>query len=92
MVDHADYRSLLTEAYDLDKPVAPDDEIAIYREAMRTSGEPAFEVMCRSGQLLLPLVIAGPWDLPRRAGSVVSTDVRRVLASETRSASHRGRV
>jgi hypothetical protein len=34
-VDRAEYRRLLTQAYDLDKPEAPAAELAFYRDASR---------------------------------------------------------
>lgn len=54
----AEYRDLLTQAYDLDKPAAPADELAFHRTAIGAA-EPALELMCGSGRFLLPLLAAG---------------------------------
>ncbi|MFR9805368.1 class I SAM-dependent DNA methyltransferase [Pseudonocardia sp. RS010] len=54
----ADYRDLLTQAYDLDKPAAPADELAFHRGVIG-SAEPVLELMCGSGRFLLPLLAAG---------------------------------
>ena len=58
-VHHAEYRRLLTRAYDVDKPEAPVGELAFYREQLSRAGEPALEVMCGSGRFLLPLLAEG---------------------------------
>ncbi|HEX5614115.1 MAG TPA: class I SAM-dependent methyltransferase [Acidimicrobiia bacterium] len=55
----AEYGSLLTRAYDLDKPTAPADELTYYRDLVARCGEPALEVMCGSGRFLLPLLDSG---------------------------------
>ncbi|MCE3555019.1 class I SAM-dependent methyltransferase [Pseudonocardia sp. RS11V-5] len=54
----AEYRDLLTQAYDLDKPSAPADELAFHLAAIGTA-EPVLEVMCGSGRFLLPLLATG---------------------------------
>jgi hypothetical protein len=41
----AEYRSLLTEAYDLDKPEPLPDELAFYRVHLQRHGTPALELM-----------------------------------------------
>jgi methyltransferase family protein len=58
-VERAEYRRLLTEAYDLDKPTAPPAELAFYRECVALYGEPVLELMCGSGRFLVPLRAAG---------------------------------
>src|SRR3990172_1144329 len=55
----AEYKALLTEAYDLDKPEAPPEELAYYRRNIRARGEPVLEAMCGSGRFLVPLLEAG---------------------------------
>ena len=55
----AEYGSLLTEAYDLDKPAAPVEELAYYRRRIERCGEPVLEAMCGSGRFLVPLLEAG---------------------------------
>lgn len=54
-MERAEYRRLLTEAYDLDKPEAPPTELAFYRECVARYGEPALELMSGSGRFLVPL-------------------------------------
>jgi SAM-dependent methyltransferase len=55
---HAEYGPLLTEAYDLDKPEAPAEELAYYRHHVERCGEPVLEAMCGSGRFLVPLLEA----------------------------------
>ena len=55
----AEYRRLLTEAYDLDKPDAPPDELARWLNYARAANGPVLEVMCGSGRFLAPLARAG---------------------------------
>jgi SAM-dependent methyltransferase len=55
----AEYGSLLTEAYDLDKPEAPAEELAYYRNQIERCGEPVLEAMCGSGRFLVPLLEGG---------------------------------
>jgi SAM-dependent methyltransferase len=55
----AEYKRLLTEAYDLDKPLAPQDEIDRWLRYARGADGPVLEVMCGSGRLLVPLATAG---------------------------------
>ncbi len=54
----AEYRRLLTEAYDLDKPEAPRDELAFYRAQVEAGGTPALELMSGSARFLAPLLAA----------------------------------
>ena len=54
----AEYKALLTEAYDLDKPEAPPQELAYYLRHIRACGEPVLEAMCGSGRYLVPLLEA----------------------------------
>ena len=56
---HAEYGSLLTVAYDLDKPDAPPEELAYYRNQIERCGEPVLEAMCGSGRFLVPLLESG---------------------------------
>lgn len=58
-IRRAEYKALLTEAYDLDKPEAPPGELAYYRQHIRACGEPVLEAMCGSGRFLVPLLEAG---------------------------------
>ena len=55
----AEYGALLTEAYDLDKPEAPAEELAYYRRHIERCGEPVLEAMCGSGRFLVPLLETG---------------------------------
>lgn len=55
----AEYKALLTEAYDLDKPEAPRQELGWYLRQVRACGEPVLEAMCGSGRYLVPLLEAG---------------------------------
>lgn len=55
----ADYKALLTEAYDLDKPEPPPQELAYYLRHIQACGEPVLEAMCGSGRFLVPLLEAG---------------------------------
>ena len=57
----AEYKRLLTEAYDLDKPEAPALELAWYRSYVDAApaGAPVLEVMCGSGRFLLPMLADG---------------------------------
>lgn len=52
----AQYKALLTEAYDLDKPEAPPRELAYYLRHIQACGGPVLEAMCGSGRYLLPLL------------------------------------
>jgi SAM-dependent methyltransferase len=58
-VPFAEYKRLLTEAYDLDKPAAPEQELARWLQAARDANGPVLEVMCGSGRFLVPLAQAG---------------------------------
>jgi SAM-dependent methyltransferase len=55
----AEYKRLLTAAYDLDKPQAPQAEVDRWVDYARVAAGPVVEVMCGSGRLLVPLAIAG---------------------------------
>lgn len=55
----AEYRRLLTEAYDLDKPQAPPEELAFHRAEVEAHGTPALELMSGSARFLAPLLAAG---------------------------------
>lgn len=55
----AEYRRLLTQAYDIDKPSAPPEELAFYRAHVEQARGPVLEVMCGSGRFLVPLLQAG---------------------------------
>ncbi len=55
----ADYKRLLTEAYDLDKPEAPKRELERWMEYAQAGGGSVLEVMCGSGRFLVPLAVAG---------------------------------
>ena len=55
----AEYKRLLTQAYDLDKPEAPPEELAFYRHHVEHAPSPVLEVMCGSGRFLVPLLAAG---------------------------------
>lgn len=55
----AEYRRLLTQAYDIDKPSAPPEELAFYRAHVERARGPVLEVMCGSGRFLVPLLQAG---------------------------------
>ena len=56
---HSDYKRLLAEAYDLDKPEAPERELARWLQYARDTPGPVLEVMCGSGRFLVPLAVAG---------------------------------
>lgn len=53
------YKSLCAEYYDLDKPNAPEDALAFYREYAQQSKGPILEPMCGSGRFLLPMLASG---------------------------------
>jgi Methyltransferase domain len=55
----ADYKRLLTEAYDLDKPSAPPVSYAFYAALCQEQGGPVLEQMSGSGRYLVPLAAAG---------------------------------
>lgn len=55
----AEYRTLLTEAYDLDKPHAPPGELAFHLAQVEQHGTPALELMSGSARFLAPLLAAG---------------------------------
>ncbi|MBK9225523.1 MAG: class I SAM-dependent methyltransferase [Ignavibacteria bacterium] len=49
------YKSLCTEFYDLDKPLAPDDALEYYLNQIQLSSQPVLEPMCGTGRFLIPL-------------------------------------
>jgi len=53
------YGRLSTAFYDLDKPAAPPDAIAYYRNCAALSNGSVLEPMCGSGRFLIPLLQAG---------------------------------
>ena len=53
------YRKLCTEFYDIDKPNAPAESFAFYRDYARRATGPILEPMCGSGRFLLPLLEEG---------------------------------
>jgi SAM-dependent methyltransferase len=55
----AEYKRLLTQAYDIDKPDAPPDELAFYRRHIDDAPPPVLEVMCGSGRFVVPLLESG---------------------------------
>ena len=55
----AEYKRLLTEAYDLDKPDAPEPDLERWLQYARDAHGPVLEVMCGSGRFLAPLAAAG---------------------------------
>lgn len=57
--DSPAYRALCTEFYDLDKPVAPEEDLKRYLKVAAETGGPILEPMCGSGRFLLPLLERG---------------------------------
>jgi SAM-dependent methyltransferase len=55
----AEYKRLLTQACDLDKPVAPPDMLERWSRHAHAADGPVLEVMCGSGRLLVPLAEVG---------------------------------
>lgn len=55
----SDYRKLLTQAYDIDKPDAPSDELAYYQAFAVAADGPVLEAMCGSGRFLVPMLASG---------------------------------
>jgi SAM-dependent methyltransferase len=55
----AEYKRLLTQAYDIDKPDAPPEELAFYCHHIEAAQPPVLEVMCGSGRFLVPLLESG---------------------------------
>jgi SAM-dependent methyltransferase len=53
------YRRLCTEFYELDKPHAPENELAFYAVYAINAGGPIFEPMCGTGRFLIPLLEHG---------------------------------
>ena len=49
------YKSLCTEFYDLDKPLAPGDALEYYLNQIQLSSQPVLEPMCGTGRFLIPL-------------------------------------
>jgi SAM-dependent methyltransferase len=50
---------LLSQAYDIDKPDAPADELSYYRGLVDAASGPVLEAMCGSGRFLVPLLRTG---------------------------------
>lgn len=61
-MNFAEYGTLLTEAYDIDKPEAPAAELAWHRTFIEGAGQPVLALMCGSGRFLVPL-LAGGFDI-----------------------------
>lgn len=76
----SEYRKLLTQAYDIDKPDAPVDELAFYRAFAVASVGPVLEAMCGSGRFLIPLLAEGV-DI---AGTDTSEDMLRACEEKCR--------
>ena len=55
----AEYGRLLTQAYDIDKPEAPPNELAFYRSFVDHASGPVLEAMCGTGRFLVPLRVSG---------------------------------
>jgi SAM-dependent methyltransferase len=53
------YKSLCTEFYDLDKPLAPGDALEYYLNQIQLSSQPVLEPMCGTGRFLIPLFEKG---------------------------------
>ena len=53
------YKSLCTQFYDIDKPVAPKKELDFYLRYARRARGPILEPMCGSGRFLVPIAQAG---------------------------------
>jgi SAM-dependent methyltransferase len=51
----AEYGPILTQAYDIDKPEAPSDELDLYLGVIADGGEPVLAAMCGSGRFLVAL-------------------------------------
>jgi SAM-dependent methyltransferase len=58
-VRFAEYGELCTQVYDVDKPHAPEEEIAFYRAFIDAGEGPVLEPMCGSGRFLVPLAEDG---------------------------------
>lgn len=53
------YKSLCTEFYDIDKPIACNEELLFYESMLKKSPGPFLEAMCGSGRLMIPLIEKG---------------------------------
>lgn len=53
------YQKLCTEFYEIDKPEAPAEAYAFYRQFVSQAKGPVLEPMCGSGRFLLPLLAEG---------------------------------
>lgn len=53
------YKSLCTEFYDLDKPQAPEEELAFYMNYAKEASGRILEPMCGSGRFLIPILSSG---------------------------------
>lgn len=53
------YLSLCTEFYDIDKPLAPERELAFYMDYAKNANGGVLEPMCGTGRFLIPMLEAG---------------------------------
>lgn len=53
------YLSLCTEFFDLDKPIAAEEEYAFYLDCVARATGPILEPMCGTGRYLIPMLEAG---------------------------------
>ncbi|HMQ68437.1 MAG TPA: class I SAM-dependent methyltransferase [Ignavibacteria bacterium] len=53
------YKSLCSEFYDLDKPVAPKGVLDFYINEIKRSDQPVLEPMCGTGRFLIPILEQG---------------------------------
>jgi SAM-dependent methyltransferase len=53
------YKNLCTELYELDKPHAPENELAFYLAHAKQTIGPIFEPMCGTGRFLIPMLEQG---------------------------------
>jgi len=70
------YKTLCTEFYDLDKPIAPDDALEFYANEISHHTQPVLEPMCGSGRFLIPLLKSG-FDIEGADASTEMLDVCR---------------
>ena len=86
----AEYRRLLTEAYDLDKPEAHPAAVEHYLGVVRSASEPVLEAMSGSGRYLVPLLEAGvDVDGVDASDDMLAACVRRCEARDLSPALHR---
>ncbi|HQU09310.1 MAG TPA: class I SAM-dependent methyltransferase [Opitutales bacterium] len=53
------YLGLCTQYYDLDKPIAPEEELNFYLQYAQAANGPILEPMCGTGRFLIPFMQAG---------------------------------